>query len=174
MSIRNVVTVFNRNSYVLKSKAKPLERKIFSNCKEVNDLLTTAKALSCLGLAAPQIGQSMRMFAVKDAYTGVVNIVINPLIVKQSNETIIGEESCLSIPGYSFLVNRSKYIIVNYTDYFGNKCFNHTLSGMDARVFLHEYDHLDGILAPDRGPVLHVPYFGNFWNDDDDEFWGHE
>lgn len=159
MSIRNVITVFNRNSYILKSKAKPLERKIFSDSKEVNDLLSTAKALSCLGLAAPQIGQSVRMFAVKDPYTELVDIIINPQIVKQSNETIVGEESCLSIPGYSFLVNRSKYITVNYTDYYGNKFFNHTLSGMNARVFLHEYDHLDGILAPDRGAVLHVPYF---------------
>jgi len=170
MSIRNVINVYSRKSYILKKKAKPLERKIFSECKEVNDLVVTAKAMACRGLAAPQIGSSLRMFAIKDDYTGLVDIVINPKIVKQSNENIVDEEACLSIPGYSFLVNRSKYIIVNFTDYYGNKHFNHTLTGMEARVFLHEYDHLDGILAPDRGPVLHVPVFGSPWEYNDDDY----
>ena len=81
MSIRNVINVYSRKSYILKKKAKPLERKIFSECKEVNDLVVTAKAMACRGLAAPQIGSSLRMFAIKDDYTGLVDIVINPKII---------------------------------------------------------------------------------------------
>ena len=126
---------------------------------EAKDLFCTAKALQCLGLAAPQIGSQLRMFAMKDPFTGLVEMVINPTIVKKSRETMVDEEQCLSIPKYTFLVNRSKFITVNYTDYYGNRIFHRTFEDLDARVFQHEYDHLDGILASDRGSVVHVPYF---------------
>ena len=159
MSIRDVINVFSKNSYILRKKTRPLNLANMNVQAEVKDLFHTAKALQCLGLAAPQIGSQLRMFAMKDPFTGLVEMVINPVVVKKSRETLVDEEQCLSIPKYAFLVNRSKYITVNYTDNYGNRIYNRTFEGLDARVFQHEFDHLDGILASDRGSVVHVPYF---------------
>ena len=133
LSIRDVVSVFSKNSYILRRKTRPLNLANLYFQAEANDLFCTAKALQCLGLAAPQIGSQLRMFAMKDPFTGLVEMVINPVVVKKSRETLVDEEQCLSIPKYAFLVNRSKYITVNYTDNYGNRISNRTFEGLDAR-----------------------------------------
>lgn len=110
-----------------------------------------------VGIAAPQIAQSWRLFIVAsrpnlrypDAPNMEPTAMINPKIVTHSQETIKGWEGCLSVPGIRGLVPRYQHIEVEYTDRESKKqgC---ELSGFVARIFQHELDHLDGIVFVDR------------------------
>ncbi len=109
-----------------------------------------------VGIAAPQLGVNWRLFVVsvdekeKTAKSNSPVVLINPKITEMSEETIDGKEACLSIPRYmSMKVPRSKYIrIEGYDQHFDN--VNIEATDFLARVFQHEYDHLDGILYIDR------------------------
>ena len=103
-----------------------------------------------IGLAGPQIGRMERIFAVhidKD----IPRIFINPSIIETSRETAKYEEGCLSIPGFYADVIRPESIKVQAWNENG-KPFTLEVSGLLARVILHEYDHLEGILFTDRIP----------------------
>ncbi len=110
-----------------------------------------------VGIAAPQIAQSWRLFIVAsrpnlrypDAPNMEPTAMINPKIVTHSQETVKAWEGCLSVPGIRGLVPRYQHIEVEYTDRKGKKqCCE--LSGFVARIFQHELDHLDGIVFVDR------------------------
>ena len=100
-----------------------------------------------IGLAANQIGLNKRVFVM-----GSENIegfpkpfaVFNPMIVKCSSDTTIDQEGCLSFPDLWLDVKRPHQIEASYLDKTGKECII-TLNGIDARCFLHELDHLDGI-----------------------------
>jgi peptide deformylase len=100
-----------------------------------------------VGLASPQIGVSQRFF-VMDA-GGKVRKVINPEILSFGNSTAEMEEGCLSLPGISMRVRRSKRIAVRYQNETG-ETVREELKDYPARVFQHEFDHLNGILFVDR------------------------
>ncbi len=100
-----------------------------------------------IGLAAPQIGQSIRL-AVIDA-EGERSVLINPKITSFSREKILFEEGCLSLPREYFLIERSEKITVRYEDEHGKEV-KRRASGLFAIVVQHEIDHLDGILIADR------------------------
>lgn len=98
------------------------------------------------GLAAPQVGESKAVFVtyVDDIFT----TYINPRILKKSTEQNLYKEGCLSCAPMWGDVKRSKSIIIEYTDEFGN--FNiREVDGFLARLLQHEYDHLEGILNVD-------------------------
>ncbi len=98
-----------------------------------------------VGLAAPQVGISQQIF-VADAGDGPIAI-INPKILKKSGSAKM-EEGCLSIPGINLKVRRAQEIIVQYIDE-NNQKVERKLTELLARVFLHEYDHLQGKLIID-------------------------
>jgi peptide deformylase len=100
---------------------------------------------SCVGLAAPQIGYSVRVFVMKDS-KGNVEIIHDPWICSHSPETNIAIEGCLSLPNYKRNVKRYNWISVRYTNDDNGDVINATYEGVDARVFQHEYDHLNGLL----------------------------
>ncbi|MEI8361046.1 MAG: peptide deformylase [bacterium] len=100
-----------------------------------------------IGLAAPQIGQFLRL-AVINTKTGPIWL-INPEIIKKSTSTVIDEEGCLSIPGYYAKVKRHKEITCKFMDHQGLEA-KIEASGLLARAIQHEIDHLDGILFIDR------------------------
>lgn len=103
-----------------------------------------------IGLAGPQVGISERFFVFDTtAADGVKKIVINPVIISFSAKKVIYEEGCLSFPYIYANVERSEKAKVKYTNSEGKEVVE-DLDGLNARVFQHEYDHLDGILFIDR------------------------
>ena len=100
-----------------------------------------------IGLAAPQVGIEARVFVI---YTrnlqGVTEpfAVFNPKILAVSEEVEQGEEGCLSFPGLFFQVKRPYHVVAEFFDRDKNSCIIR-FDGIDARCFLHEYDHLEGV-----------------------------
>ncbi|MBI1421898.1 MAG: peptide deformylase [Gammaproteobacteria bacterium] len=127
----------------------------------IEDMLDTMHALNGAGLAAPQIGVSLRVviFAVESnpRYPHVEpipqTILINPEIIPLSDAQESGWEGCLSIPGMRGWVPR--YAHVRYSGYTQTgEFFEREVRGFHARVVQHEVDHLDGVLYPLRMPDL--------------------
>lgn len=110
-------------------------------------MLDTVDAADGLGLAAPQVGLSLRLCIVKIQSRFIP--LINPLITWKSDETDIAEEGCLSLPKFYREVRRPTSIVVTYTDQFG-KDQERRLTKLAARIVQHEIDHLDGILIVDK------------------------
>jgi peptide deformylase len=123
----------------------------------IDDLIATADAANGVGIAAPQVAASMRLFIVAShpspryphAPTMEPTAMINPEIVDRSGELVAGWEGCLSVPGRRGLVLRDRAIEVKYFTKHG-ELVQQELTDFVARIFQHELDHLDGILFPDR------------------------
>ncbi len=132
---------------VLRQKAKKVEV-IDEHLDEIlEDMIETMYLGDGVGLAAPQVGLSLRMF-VMDYGEGPVK-VINPLILEKSEETAVEEEGCLSLPEIFEDVERSVWIKAKFQNEKG-EWIERGFRDYPARVFQHEYDHLDGILFIDR------------------------
>lgn len=119
----------------------------------VKDLFETMYHAEGIGLAAPQIGISMRL-CVLDLQDGEGSdagrlALVNPEVVQASRETDKSTEGCLSIPGLEELVTRSASVTVRATDPDGEP-IEVEADGLLARALQHELDHLDGILFIDR------------------------
>ena len=97
-----------------------------------------------IGLAAPQLGNPVKMFVMKHSELGNIG-VYNPEILFQSEETVSIEEGCLTFPGLFFHVTRPEAVQVKFYDK-RNKEQILELDGMDSRCFQHETDHLHGVL----------------------------
>lgn len=104
-----------------------------------------------VGLAAPQVGKSLRISVINKKAGGLTDdlILINPVIISGSLETDIRQEGCLSLPGVQIKIERTKWIKVKAIDLNGNAFY---LEARDllARVIQHEIDHLDGVLITDK------------------------
>jgi peptide deformylase len=109
-----------------------------------------------VGLAAPQVGRSVRVFVLDVEEEGgprVKKAFVNPVLVERSNETEVSEEGCLSIPTLRADVKRPARVVVEALDADGTP-FRMEAVGLVARAIQHETDHLDGILFLDRlGPI---------------------
>lgn len=125
--------------------------------KLIEDLTATVAQANGVGIAAPQVAQSCRLFIVASRpnprYPNAPQMeptaMINPKIIAHSTEIVKGWEGCLSIPGIRGFVPRYQAIEVEYTDRNG-KLQKQDLTDFVARIFQHEYDHLDGIVFLDR------------------------
>lgn len=123
----------------------------------IDHLISTARASNGVGIAAPQVSQSYRLFIVAsrpnprypNAPSMEPTAMINPKIIAESTEIVKGWEGCLSIPGIRGLVPRYQAIEVEYTSRDG-QLHRQELTDFVARIFQHEYDHLNGILFLDR------------------------
>jgi peptide deformylase len=123
----------------------------------IDDLLETVKTSNGVGIAAPQIAHSERVFIVASRpnprYPNAPEMeptaMINPRIVGHSSEVVKGWEGCLSVPGVRGLVPRYQEIEVEYMERTG-KLQRQILSDFIARIFQHELDHLDGFTFLDR------------------------
>jgi peptide deformylase len=112
-----------------------------------NRLVMTRKLYGGIGLSANQCGVSERIFVIgTDSYD---MICVNPRVVAQSDELSKTQEGCLSFPGLVLSMERPESIDVEYTTPQG-QVQNARLSGITARCFLHELDHLNGIRFIDR------------------------
>jgi len=138
---------------ILRRKAKKIHRFDASLPRLVQDMFETMHAHEGVGLAAPQIGLSLRLFVVEcaDQETGQHYKVAmaNPEIIKAEGEQR-GVDACLSIPGYYGVnVRRAAHVVVKGQDMRG-KPMRVSAEGLFAWALQHEIDHLDGILYLDR------------------------
>lgn len=119
------------------------------------DMLETMRAAPGVGLAAPQVGVLKRLFVWQSARDEEDDdqqesgAVVNPVLLDASEETFLGEEGCLSFPGLFYDVERPLRAQVAYHDLAGGER-TRRLEGFLARVWLHEMDHLNGILFIDH------------------------
>lgn len=136
-------------------------------CDTVTDFGPELKALSKdmqklmrlyygTGLAAPQIGYPIKLITTiqwKKKGSKFVEIgetvLVNPTIIEQSEEIIVSEESCLSLPDFTGHVHRNKRIVVEYQDIYGQRKVKE-FQDYNATVLQHEIDHLNGILFIDK------------------------
>ena len=104
-----------------------------------------------VGLAAPQVGISLRILVMDDGKRGA-RALLNPSITDRRG-SVVEEEGCLSIPGVFGDVERSKWIAVSAMDESGDP-ISFEAQGLQAKVIQHEIDHLDGVLFIDRLPPV--------------------
>ena len=133
---------------LLRQKASPVKTIGPEYLKIAEELIKALHAGKGIGLAGPQVGLAERIFAVH-VEGDDPRIFINPSIIETSQETIKYEEGCLSIPGIYTDVVRPRAVKIQAWNEKGRP-FTLEASGTLARVILHEYDHLDGILFIDR------------------------
>lgn len=138
---------------VLKKKAGDIPHG--EDVKElVQDMFDTMYAASGVGLAAPQIGKSIRLFVIDDhpmmeeGEKGVKKAFLNPQIIEEDGEDWAFEEGCLSIPGIRADVERPEIVKIKYYDEDWNEHIEE-YDDIHARVIQHEYDHIEGVLFTD-------------------------
>jgi len=163
MALRKIVTL---PEAVLRRKARAVTT-IDKNLQTVIDsMIETMREAPGVGLAAPQIGLSERIIVVeyferdedeeKEDAPRKVWAVLNPEIIKSSEEKVMGVEGCLSIPGLVGEVERHASIQIKGLNRHG-KPLKIKAEGWLARIFQHEIDHLNGVLFPDRATRVWKP-----------------
>ncbi|WMJ72602.1 peptide deformylase [Cytophagaceae bacterium ABcell3] len=138
---------------ILKKPASDIEKGSVDVKKLSDDMFETMYASHGVGLAGPQINKSLRIFVadgsgLDESLTDFKKTFINPEILIESEEEWEYEEGCLSIPGIRSTVTRPESIKVKYFDTDWNEHIEE-YDGIAARIFQHEYDHLEGILFVD-------------------------
>lgn len=142
---------------ILRKKADPVEEINDDILKLVEEMIETMDACGGIGLAAPQIHHSIRLFVIRtpieieaDRFEpGEVEVFINPILFDPSEDSWQAPEGCLSIPTIRSSVERPKEITVEYTSLEGDR-IKKRFSNWAARVIMHEFDHIEGILFIDR------------------------
>lgn len=114
--------------------------------KLILDMQDTMFEANGIGLAAPQVGQGIRVCIAPIG--GKMAALINPEITWKSEKEVVDEEGCLSLPNILLPIPRAKEIVVKYTDQ-KERPQERKLSDLEARVVQHEVDHLDGVLITD-------------------------
>ena len=158
-----VLPIIGYGATVLKTKAKVIPSEYPELNKLISDMYETMYDASGVGLAAPQIGKSIRLFVIDTSpfdsddfeqnsgfkVKSVKKTFINPIIINESGENSSFEEGCLSIPNIREHINRKSDITIRYQD---ENFIDHqeTFAGILARVIQHEYDHLEGTLFTDK------------------------
>jgi len=148
---------------VLKQKALPISKDYNNINTLIDNMWDTMYAASGVGLAAPQIGLSIRLFIVDTTpfansenlsdteiafLEGFKRVFINPTITKETGMTWDFNEGCLSIPDIREYISRKPKIEIEFLDeYFEKQKLS--LEGLAARVVQHEYDHIEGVLFTD-------------------------
>lgn len=158
----STLAIFTLNSYNYRMKIVKLGderlrmRSSPLDIKEINadfltlidEMFSTMIKSNGVGLAAIQVGIPKRFF-IAIADDDVKRVFINPVIVATSPSTVLYEEGCLSIPGVNESVRRPAKVTVQAYNEKGRR-FTLEATGLLARIILHEYDHLDGIVFLDK------------------------
>jgi len=136
---------------VLRKVAEPVETVTPEIKALIQDLIETMWHQVGIGLAAPQVGISLRLVVMDDGARGV-RVLINPVITDRRG-TVREEEGCLSLPGIFADVERNKWVRVSALDGEGRP-ISFEAQGLQAKIIQHEIDHLDGVLFIDRLPPV--------------------
>jgi len=148
-----VLPIYLYGNPVLKVKAKPISADHPDLAQIITNMWETMYFASGVGLAAPQVGMSIRLFVVdtlpfyedKNPELGMKKVFINPEILEEHGPEWPFEEGCLSIPKITADVQRKTHVRLRYQDEHFNE-FEEVFDGMNARVIQHEYDHIEGVL----------------------------
>lgn len=146
-----ILKIIEAGAPILKGTAKPVNHIAKHTKKLLDDMAETMYAAEGVGLAAPQINQSLKIVVLDDG-NGLIEL-INPEILSHSDETEMGVEGCLSVPGYYGSVSRYKKIKVRALNRHG-KTVVYEPEGFLARIFQHEIDHLYGTLFIEKAENL--------------------
>lgn len=171
MALKEIVTFPDP---FLRLKAKPVKKFDKELQTLIDDMFETMRAEPGVGLAAPQIGESMRLVVIEYAEEPEDEdapepkpkryVLVNPEITQKSEEMVEGMEGCLSIPGLIGTVDRHEKVTVKALTRHG-KPQKVKAEGWMARIIQHELDHLDGVLYIDRANEIYEPA-----SEDADEF----
>ena len=151
--------IFQNSQFTSKEKIK--KKKILENeiteelLKDIKSALKGCLAYDGVGISANQLGINKSFFLIREDGENF-KIYINPKIHSMSQEKLKEKEGCLSVPRYSLLVERSNQIKTSWQEIENNKLIKieKVLTGFDARVFQHEFDHLQGLSIIDRSCEL--------------------
>ena len=149
--------IYQYGTQVLRKKAEPVQPEEPQLEKLISEMWESMYMADGVGLAAPQVGKSLRFF-VMDASVyadedpsqeGIKRVIINPEILEVSEQMVSIQEGCLSIPGIHEDVLRPDWVKARYqNEHF--ETVEETFRGFSARIFQHENDHLDGKLFTDH------------------------
>ena len=158
-----ILPIIGYGNPILKITSKDVNNS-YPNLKQlINDMYETMYNANGVGLAAPQIGKSIRLFIIDTApflnideneiegikVESIKQTFINPVIIQESGDSWSFEEGCLSIPHIREDVKRKSDINIEFYD--ENFVLNKkSFSGIVARVIQHEYDHIEGVLFTDK------------------------
>lgn len=155
---------------ILKVEAVEIDKDFEGLDKLIEDMWETMYSAKGVGLAAPQIGKSIRLFIVDASpfaeddsedepdprakgLAGFKKVFINPIIEEETGEEWAFEEGCLSIPAIREEVYRKEQITITYFDE-NFEFHEETFDGYAARIIQHEYDHIEGVLFTDHLSIL--------------------
>lgn len=159
-----ILPIYAYGHPVLRKAGQEIDQNYPDLNKLIENMKETMYNASGVGLAAPQVGKSIRLFIIdaspfsedkklsekERAFLKDFNrVFINPKIIKEEGDEWVFSEGCLSIPGINENVFRKEQITIEYKDEHFKK-HKETLDGLAARVFQHEYDHIEGILFTDK------------------------
>ena len=149
-----ILPVYAYGHPVLNKVGAPIDEITDETLELINNMWDTMYKASGIGIAAPQVGKSLRIFIVdtvqvekdeEDVKTGIKKVFINPVMIEETGEDKEYEEGCLSIPHVRGKVTRLTNIKIEYQNEKGEKLIEE-YDGMNARVIQHEYDHIEGKL----------------------------
>lgn len=152
-----ILPIFLYGQPVLRRQTEEIDASYPDLKQLVSDMFETLTQADGCGLAAPQIGRSIRLFVVDGSELGedypdckdFKQEFINPEILEESEEKATYSEGCLSLPGISENVVRAKTIKIRYFDADFNE-HEKVFDGFQARIIEHEYDHLEGNVFTDK------------------------
>ncbi len=165
MTIRRIMRIDNENERkILKTRCRPVQLPNPSLNQLIVDLFETMDEANGVGLAAPQVGITQRLAIItipaptEEQPDGTIievgeaedYVLINPTIIKSSDQEELGQEGCLSLPNWYGEVPRKTWVTVEYSDLKGKRHRIRKATGLLARALQHEIDHLDGILFTER------------------------
>ncbi|MGI2257971.1 peptide deformylase [Shewanella sp. GXUN23E] len=154
MTVQHIAT---HQDTILHQRAKPVTAFDRQLSKLASDMMDTMMASDGVGIAAPQIHSSLALFIIAsrpnvrypDAPEMAPQVMVNPKIISASEESVMGEEGCLSLPGTRLIIARHQWVEVQYQDLQGQD-HQQVLEGFVARIFQHELDHLHGVTLLER------------------------
>lgn len=165
MAVRPILQIENpEEKKVLKSRSHPVKLPNQGLRQLIAEMVETMHAANGVGLAAPQVGIPYRLAVIYippeveeyDDGTQVEvapeqnYVLLNPEIIKSGGGEMLGQEGCLSLPGWYGEVPRAAWVTVEYQDLDGRRHRIRKATGLLSRALQHEIDHLDGILFIER------------------------
>lgn len=146
MTILDIITIDNDSEGVLTKRANDVTKEEISEVQVlIDDMLETCHHLNAVGLAAPQVGVSKRIFVLENGL-----VCINPKFIGGSGKVTSRSEGCLSIPGKRFNVKRVRNIMVRCLDRHGEPQLLKPKKKLYSIAVQHETDHLNGKLLTDK------------------------
>jgi len=153
--IRKILSTKDPKMSQVCKKVKVIDKKVISITKDLKETLTVQKDPEGVGLAAPQIGENLRIFAMND--NGKIRVIINPEILEISKEKPKKEktdekeimEGCLSLPNYYGPLKRPQRVKIKYLGLNGT-LKEEEFKGLSAQIVQHEIDHLNGVVFVNR------------------------